>query len=704
MTTTPTIWKAPFFPNPDPIGTQRDVQIVGTSLGYILTLWADNAQGLSADYDIVGVSQQAEGISGSGPVQLNQISQVRAEMQPQAEALPDGGFVLVYGLGQPDQGSFIYVERFDSNGNHVSGGQHAILDSENSLANWQVEVDGSGNYTVVFERLTGSSQDVHSITYDFITNTPGPERTNLAQNSGDNDTLSASDAFVNGHIVTLTTDPDDGGDIDTVEFTITDPATGNVVRAAQEIAGEPGEFFSISAVGKDVAVLTGGQIVMAYTHFSDDSFGYETYSARLRICSSESPGSAVGPEIVLGTNHVNEFFLPEIRLVALLDGGFFAIWEERGLTGQRYAADGTPIGQAVRTSGRELCDVSLTSDGRILVAAIGGTGEPIEIILDPRESIITGGPLGEVLTTQAFATDLSGAGGDDSLLGQDGNDDLHGGTGKDTLIGGKGADHLHGDEGLDRLLGGLGNDTYFLADANATLFPDTKVYDEVTELFGQGVDTVVITALDVARIAGDSYTLGANIENGRMNLGTVPFVLNGNELDNTLLGDTNANRMFGALGNDAIDGDIGDDTLGGDAGNDALWGQAGRDQLFGGGNADQLYGGIGADTLDGGDGADRLDGGNGRDRMTGGNGRDIFTFNVASGEDTVLDFTDDADTLNISAGFGFANPAAVVAVTTKSGSDAVITLSATDQIVLKGFLARSSGNAIADLLDDITIF
>ena len=60
----------------------------------------------------------------------------------------------------------------------------------------------------------------------------------------------------------------------------------------------------------------------------------------------------------------------------------------------------------------------------------------------------------------AFANEMHGGEGDDTLRGQGGNDFLAAGLGDDRLFGGEGNDRLFGDLGTDRMAGGTGNDTY----------------------------------------------------------------------------------------------------------------------------------------------------------------------------------------------------------------------------------------------------
>ena len=100
------------------------------------------------------------------------------------------------------------------------------------------------------------------------------------------------------------------------------------------------------------------------------------------------------------------------------------------------------------------------------------------------------------------------------------------------------------------------------------------------------------------------------------------------------------NKVFGEEGNDTISGGAGDDWLAGGEGNDILTGGAGRDVLDGG---------EGDDSITGGKGNDAITGGAGNDTLTGGYGDDTFIYASGDGNDTITDFTDGADTIDLSA-------------------------------------------------------
>ncbi len=132
MTTTPTIWKAPFRPNAASAqGHQSVSQTVGLTNGNFLVVWEDDTQGPGPFIDIMGRLYSAEGRPLGGVFQVNSSVTASDETGPKIVALPDGGYVVTYGGYFEATGGFINVERFDSAGNSVFNSQ--ILDERSSL-------------------------------------------------------------------------------------------------------------------------------------------------------------------------------------------------------------------------------------------------------------------------------------------------------------------------------------------------------------------------------------------------------------------------------------------------------------------------------------------------------------------------------------------------------------------------------------------
>jgi len=133
----------------------------------------------------------------------------------------------------------------------------------------------------------------------------------------------------------------------------------------------------------------------------------------------------------------------------------------------------------------------------------------------------------------------------------------------------------------------------------------------------------------------------AQVDIGAVEVLPARNVINGNRLNNRLVGTNQADLIRGFAGNDSLIGRGGDDVL---------EGRAGVDRLIGGEGRDRLNGGVGNDKLIGGGGNDLLIGEVGNDQLKGGSGEDTFAFLKSSeGKDTILDFQIGTDKIDVSA-------------------------------------------------------
>ncbi|MEQ9642627.1 MAG: matrixin family metalloprotease [Alphaproteobacteria bacterium] len=244
------------------------------------------------------------------------------------------------------------------------------------------------------------------------------------------------------------------------------------------------------------------------------------------------------------------------------------------------------------------------------------------------------------------AANGSGGGGadtDDQRVGDDslddtidtggGDDTLYGLGGDDTLAGGDGNDSIFGNRGLDSLTGGAGDDTL-------------RGQFDIDLLFGGAGNDQLFGGAGNDTVSGGD---GADIPGGN----------SGND------------NVSGGAGNDTVRGQGGNDTLNGDDGNDTLVGHAGQDFLNGGAGADILIGGPGNDTL------------------TGGSGVDVFVFAATQGADTVTDFDDGTDVINL-IGASFAD---VDIVDTGGGALVTFEDTPTTAITLTGLNANMLSSA-----------
>jgi Ca2+-binding RTX toxin-like protein len=236
-----------------------------------------------------------------------------------------------------------------------------------------------------------------------------------------------------------------------------------------------------------------------------------------------------------------------------------------------------------------------------------------------------------VTVSLALATaQVTGGSGTDTLIsienltGSNYNDRLTGNTGANSLNGGTGNDILNGGAGADSMTGGDGSDIYYVDNAG-------DVVSETNAVAATGGTDLVYSTLS-------TYTLGANVENGRI-LATGTASLTGNTLNNLLYAGAGNNTLNGSSGTDTASYAYGlSGTTGvtvslalttaqatGGSGSDTL---VSIENLTGSNYNDRLTGTTGANRLNGGSGNDTLTGGAGKDQLTGGSGNDTFDFNA----------------------------------------------------------------------------
>ncbi|MBT3371640.1 MAG: hypothetical protein HOA08_10925 [Rhodospirillaceae bacterium] len=118
-------------------------------------------------------------------------------------------------------------------------------------------------------------------------------------------------------------------------------------------------------------------------------------------------------------------------------------------------------------------------------------------------------------------------------------------------------------------------------------------------------------------------------------------------------------------------------------GADVVWeGGAAANTITGGRRDDDLKGGGGADVIDGGKGDDSLAGQAGDDILTGGKGQDLFVFADGGGDDSVTDFKNGKDLLDVS-DYGLADSLGFDGISAVGG-DVVIDINGSDSITLIG--------------------
>ena len=276
---------------------------------------------------------------------------------------------------------------------------------------------------------------------------------------------------------------------------------------------------------------------------------------------------------------------------------------------------------------------------------------------------------------------LDGGSGNDILIGDDDKDYMVGGTGNDTIYGGKGFDSLYGDNPQE----GAGNADSLPGDgADLFIFDVNSGNDTIYDFNIEEGDSIGLMglidkdSLEVNLVEGNKYNIswgeggitltfeGIEINEGEIKDAINPTIIGTLEKhkdyhkiynfedkyykdDDYIIGNpVKDDLIIDGKGDDWLDGGLaGNDMLIGGEGNDILIGRDGNDTLFGGSGDDTIRGGSGSDILYGGADNDHLGGGAGDDEMYGGTGDDTFVFAIRHGNDTIMDFVDDMDTIRL---------------------------------------------------------
>ena len=495
------------------------------------------------------------------------------------------------------------------------------------------------------------------------------------------------------------TQPDGSASASPVTVTITINGENDAPTVAAPIiasASEDDATFSLDLLaGASDVDLSDTLSVSGLTLVSGDASGVTVTLDSLIIDPDAYNGLSAGDSevIVYSYNVIDE------------NGGTVSQTATVTITGEN---DGPPL----FTEGADTLSFSSVVAGTYLdgsqYASLGGN----DFIFLPNNSA-QAAAAGFVLGTTFDAGDgndriVGGFGVQNDIFGGAGNDNLSGGILSDTIAGGDGADLINGGAGDDFLDGGSGGDNrdrlaFFFAQETTGVVVDMVAG---TSTGSAGNDTFV----NFEQVAGSNFA----------------DIITGDSGDNFLFGLGGGDTLLGGEGNDGFEAGDGDDTVMGEAGNDFIDGGLGDDTLNGGAGVDTVsfsspaggvsvdlaagtaIGGTGSDTLLGienvngtsfndaivGDGgANRLWGRRGDDEMTGGAGPDTFIFIAGEDVDTITDFEDGTDIIDL---FGFpVNDVSQLAIS-QNGLNAEIDFGSGDRLILENFTAALLDNSDFD--------
>lgn len=563
MPTTPETWLTNWVANTTPIATAwGEPQVMQLANGNIWVVWTsatDTGAGSSAGTDIIGQMYSPLGVAIGSETRLNHTYVADSEYDFDIAALPNGGFLLTYVDHNTSTGTFhIRLNELNDDGSNRS--THTLASDIPTTTLWdpQVVAASATSALIIYERDNISTS---SPTYDQLkfrlynpeTNTLGAETTLFQNSSGAGQNLRNLDVAVlsNGSYVAVA-ERSNGGD-DNIWYRIV--AQNGALSALFSLGQGSGQEDQDPAV----AALSGGGFVIAWQNTDD----LDT-DIMFQIFNNAGAAILVGNRNVHGGGDSGGHHDP--RVVALNDGGFLVLYEDNaasdiGLKGQRYAGDGTLVGNSFSLSSSDVnhIEARTLADGRVVVTWQDGLQHIQTTIIDTRDA-----------ATGAHHSPDSwqvGTTGDDDFTAT--RDIVHGWDGDDTIADGAGLNAVYGDAGNDRI---------GISGVNAS----------ETRHGGTGIDTLVGSNM----AHGTRYDLAAGyVEQGAVQETITGFehVL-GSNANEILIGNFQQNRLEGGGGNDTLDGGTGTDTILGGAGDDlVILG------LFDG--ADSFDGGLGSDTV-----------------------------------------------------------------------------------------------------------
>lgn len=493
---------------------------------------------------------------------------------------------------------------------------------------------------------------------------------------------------------------------------------------ANRLDGGLGVDTLVGGDGNDTYVVTAGDIVTETITTASSNADLVIASTDWTLSTNVENLTLTGSALVgNGNGSINS--ITGNALANIIDGGALADTMTGGDGSDTYFVDvsgDNVVELATTTSGAQDWVYSTATSYTLATnvenlrligtAGIAATGNALAntMIGNKGNNTLDGGLLNDTIT------DLLG--GADTLIGGNGTDTLSSGKGNDTLIGNT-ALTSNVDDGADTLIGGSGEDIYYVTGQIDTVVEaDNLSFGALGSLGYLANDADLINSFGTYAL-NDATGLG--VDNLTL-VGTADANATGNQINNTIIGNSGTNILNGGLGNDIVNGATasgGNDTLIGGDGTDTLTGGAGNDILIGNLAITDAIGDSDVDTMDGGAGNDTYYVSDANDIVAETTGSATLATVANAGLDTVntiVTYTiSDAKIENLTlTGFaainGFANASANI-VTGNGGSNVLVGGAGADTLIggagndiliggtAVGIVADTAGDSAIDTMD-----
>jgi hypothetical protein len=260
------------------------------------------------------------------------------QIAPSVAVAPDGSFVITWqSSGQDGSGWGVYAQRYDSNGNRLSGEFRVNTYTQDDQKAPSVAMAADGSFVITWQSHNESGSGhwgIYAQRYDSTGAAVGGE---FHVNTWEQDDQMAPKVGMAG----------DGSFVVTWQSHNQDGAGWGVYAQRYDASGNPlGGEFQVNTYTQDdqmapsIAMAADGNFVIAWQSHNQDGNGWGVYAQRY-----DNTGVARGGEFRVNTTTNNDQMTPSAAMAA--DGRFFITWQSNNqvgngwdVFGQRYTAHG----------------------------------------------------------------------------------------------------------------------------------------------------------------------------------------------------------------------------------------------------------------------------------------------------------------------------------------------------------------------------
>ncbi|MBL96165.1 MAG: hypothetical protein CMF70_12780, partial [Magnetovibrio sp.] len=318
--------------------------------GYVIVWTSHGESGMTdTDYGIYGQHYDSLGQAAGDEFRIN-TGTYQSQEKPSVAVLEDGGYVVTwesYHTGEENWTEGIRGQRFNSSGEPLGGEFQVNTHTGSNQYDPSVASLADGGYVVAWRddsgHSGGSGIDVRAQRFDSENNMVGDEVLVNSHTGSSQYEPSVTGLANGGYVVSWR---DDSGH--------SDGSSHDVRAQVYDSAGAPagGEFLvnthvSNTQYGPSTVGLDDGSFVVTWSsRYQDYSSTYGVYGQRY-----EADGTPVGDEFQINTHTSSDQQDPSAA--ALSNGGFVVTWKDESghsdgssydVRGQRFGADGVPAG------------------------------------------------------------------------------------------------------------------------------------------------------------------------------------------------------------------------------------------------------------------------------------------------------------------------------------------------------------------------